>query len=122
MQSRFDGECNPPLLHQLAPQRLAEGFAGLNPTARQVPARDIAVLDQEHAIVPVQHHGADAERHATGEPPVQVENPPQPRLKSGSQLLQLHRHRSPEVPDIAFDPCLAAAGLPIHGGILEGNT
>ena len=28
--------------------------------ARKIPAGDVAVLDQEHAIIRVQHHGADA--------------------------------------------------------------
>jgi len=78
------------------------------------------VLDQKHAIIAVQHHGADPKRHAAGEAPIEMENPPQRRLEALSQILQVHRHPNPEYPDIALDPCVAAAGLSLHSGISQG--
>src|SRR6202040_2988295 len=77
-----------------------------------MPAGDVAVLDQKHAVVAVQHYGADPERHAAGESPIQMKNPPQQRLKPLSQILQVHRDRTLENPDTAFDPCAGTASLP----------
>ena len=114
VQQGIAGQLDPPLLHQFAAQRLVKGFADLDAAARQMPAGDIAVLDQKYPVFAVQHHGADPERHAAGEPPVEMENPAQHRLEplvsrpegSSRRTLRVILH-------IAFDPCAAPAGLPI---------
>ena len=59
--------------------------------ARQMPAGDITVLDQKDLAVTVQHHGTDPQRHAAGEPPIEMKNPPQDRLKALSHALQVQR-------------------------------
>ena len=41
-------------------------LAGLNAAARQVPATDVGVLDQKHAIFAVENDRANPERHAAG--------------------------------------------------------
>jgi hypothetical protein len=48
-----------------------------------------------------------------------MKNPPQRRLQPLAQVLQAHR-RNPGDPDMVFDPCIAAASLPLHGRILRG--
>src|SRR5215218_6255518 len=85
-----------------------------------MPARDIAVPDQKHPILGVEHNGADAEGHAASEAPIQMEAPPQQRLKARSQLLQLHRLGHPALVHATFDPCIAVASLPLHGRQVTG--
>ena len=82
------GQFDPPLLHQFAPQRFEEGLADLDPAARQMPAGDIAVPDQKHLVVAIEHDAADPERHAAGDPPIEMKNPPQLRLEAFSNILQ----------------------------------
>jgi hypothetical protein len=94
VQDGFTHELNTALFDQLAPQRLQKRLSGLDPAARQVPAGHIAVLDQEYAIVPVDHHRADPERHATGKAPVEVENAPQNRLKTFPQVRRIHLNQN----------------------------
>jgi hypothetical protein len=43
------------------------------------------VLHQEHPALLIHDHGANAERHTTGESPIKVEKSPQHRLKGLSQ-------------------------------------
>src|SRR3984893_3149435 len=112
VQRRLAREFDSSLLGQLAPQRVAKCFADFDAAPRQMPAGDVAVLDQKHAVVAVQHYGADPERHAAGETPIQMKNPPQQRLKPLSQILQVHRDRTLENPDTAFDPCAGTDSLP----------
>src|SRR5438477_471233 len=81
--------------HQLAPQRFQKCLANLDPAARQMPAGNIAVPDQEHLVVAVEHEATDPERHAAGDPPVEMEYPPQQRLKAFSNILQ-DRHENLE--------------------------
>jgi hypothetical protein len=45
-----------------------------------MPAGDITMLDQKHAIVGVEHDATHAECHAAGKAPIGVEDVPQPRL------------------------------------------
>ena len=89
-------------------------LADFDAAARQMPAGDIAVLDQKHPVLAVQHHAADPERHAAGEAPIEMETPPQRRLERSVAVLQVHRRRFP-ISAILFDPCVASAGLPLHG-------
>ena len=49
VQARLADQLDAALLHQLARQRIAKRFANLHPSAGQVPAGDVAVLDQEDA-------------------------------------------------------------------------
>src|SRR3982074_1805271 len=67
---------NPPLLLKFAPQRAAKALAGLNTAARQVPAGDIAVLDQEHPVAVVQHDRADPQSHPAGDSPIEMKDLP----------------------------------------------
>ena len=106
VQHRLAGQFDPPLLHQFAAQRIEEGLADLDAAARQMPAGDVAVLDQKHPVVAIQHHGADPERHAAGEPPIEMENPPQRRLEA--LLRRFCSVIAAELSDdraITFDPC-----------------
>ena len=66
MQDRLAGQFDPPLLHQFPPQGFEKGFADLDPAARQVPAGDIAVPDQKHLVIAVEHDATDPQRHAAG--------------------------------------------------------
>ena len=52
---------DPPLLDQFAPQGLEKGFADLDAPSRQMPAGDIAVPDQKHPVVAIEHDAADAD-------------------------------------------------------------
>src|ERR1035437_11199497 len=87
VQGRRAREFNPSLLRQLAPQRIVECFTDFDATAWQMPAGDIAVPDQKHPRVAVQHHGADPKTHATGGGPIQMKKQPQHRLKAVSKAL-----------------------------------
>src|ERR1700679_1546808 len=95
VQGRLADKFDSPLLRQFALQGLAKCFADLDAAARQVPAADIAVLDQKHSIFVIKHDGADAECHAAGKTPIQMKEPPQRRLKTSSQALQCRRHGKP---------------------------
>ena len=80
VQHRRRGGLDFALLGEFADQRVEHGFAGLDAAARQVPAADIAVLDQEDAVRLVDHEAAHAERHAAREAPVEVHPAPDRRL------------------------------------------
>src|SRR5437660_10170700 len=80
-----------------------------------MPAGDVAVLDQKYPVLAIEHHGADAERHAADEAPVQVENPAQQRLKPLSQGGQAHCRCILRLAKSGFDPCASATRLPIEG-------
>ena len=56
-------------------------FADLDAAARQMPARDIGVPDQEDAAGLVEHQSAHAQRHAAGKAPIQMKYPAQRRLQ-----------------------------------------
>jgi hypothetical protein len=60
-----------------------------------MPATDIAVLDQKHAVFAVKYDGADAKRHAARKSPIKMKEPPQRRLKTYSQALYHRRHGKP---------------------------
>jgi rubrerythrin len=64
------------LLAKFTPQRLDGGFACLNATARQVPAGDVGMPHQQHAVVFVEHDGANAKGHAARKARVEVEGAP----------------------------------------------
>ena len=55
------------LLLELARQRLHAGLSDLDAPAGKMPAGDVAVPDQQHALVAVDHHRAHAERHRPGD-------------------------------------------------------
>jgi hypothetical protein len=103
VQDRLPAQFDPPLLHQFPPQGFEKGFADLYAAARQVPAGDVTVPDQKHPVVAVEHHAADPERHAAGDPPIEVEDPAQLRLETLSQALQ-RRHANLGWTAITFDP------------------
>ena len=127
-QSGFANKLDSALFHQFALQRVAKCFADLDAAARQMPAGHITVLDQKDAIVSIQHHGANAQRHAPGKSPIQVKDPPQRRLEPLPKCLQAHDGSDFEVPgmfeipalfetaDLAVGPCVTSAILPKHAG------
>jgi hypothetical protein len=112
-QDRLTKYFDAPFLGQLSPQRVEEALTGFDTAAGQMPACDIAVLDQKHAITAVHHDAANPQRHAPGEAPVQMETPPQQRLEPLSQGLKIHRALIPAFPQIVIDPCIAQARLPL---------
>jgi 3',5'-cyclic AMP phosphodiesterase CpdA len=69
------------------------------------------MLDQEHAVLLVEHDAAGAERHAAGEPPVQMKHPPQRGLELQSQFSD-GRHRRDTLTQGAADACADRANLP----------
>ena len=61
------------------------------------------MLDQKHPVVAIEHDAADPERHAAGDPPVEMKDPPQQRLEALSQMLQ-GRHANLGWTAVTFDP------------------
>ena len=59
-------------LAQFPRQRLRDRLAGLDPAARQMPAADIAVLDQKDAPLGIDHQRPHAKRHGARETPIEV--------------------------------------------------
>jgi hypothetical protein len=76
MQTRRCAEPDIAFLGELARQRALQGLAVFHAAARQVPAGDIGVLDQEDAILAVDDHGADAKRGGTRQAPVEMHERP----------------------------------------------
>jgi hypothetical protein len=105
----FTDQFDPALLAEFAMQSHTNGLAGFDPAARQVPAADIAVLNQKHAIFAVEHDGADAKRHAARKAPIEVKKPPQRRLETYSQALRCRRHVNPHN---QIFPLILASGPP----------
>src|SRR5262245_24694944 len=66
-------QANISFLFELACQRVEQALAGFHPTARQVPARHVAVADEEHAAARFEHDRTHAERHPACEPPIEVQ-------------------------------------------------
>src|SRR4051812_40399681 len=54
-QDRDPGQFRPPLFRKLPPQGLEKRLADLDPATRQMPAGDIAVPDQKHLVIAVEH-------------------------------------------------------------------
>jgi hypothetical protein len=82
-----------------------------------MPAGDIAVLDQKHLVVAVEHDAADPQSHAAGDPPIEMKYAPELWLQALSNLLQ-DRHGHLGQTDMTFDPCAGRALLPIHERLL----
>ena len=80
VQNGFTLEFNPPFFDQFATQRVQEGFADFDPAAWQMPAGDVAVLDQKHLAIAVEHDAANPKGHAAGETPIQMKQPAQRRF------------------------------------------
>src|SRR5712672_459456 len=94
MQVGLIRQFDPSLLHQFAPQCFAEALANLDPAAWQMPAGDIAVLDQEHLVVAVEPDAADPQGHAAGDPRTEMRCRSDLPLKPLSNILQ-PRHGYP---------------------------
>jgi hypothetical protein len=71
-----------------------------------MPAGDIAVPDQKHPVVAIEHDAADPERHAAGHPPVEVKGASQRRFQAPAQMLQ-GRHSNLGWTAVTFDPYIA---------------
>src|SRR5262249_52944104 len=69
------------LLPQLSNERIEERLAGLDPTARQVPAPHIAVLNQEDSPLVVDDERSRPERETPGESPIGMQHLPDQWLK-----------------------------------------
>jgi hypothetical protein len=65
------------------------------------------VPDQKYFVIAIEHDASDAQRHAAGHPPIEMERPPQLRLEALSQVLQ-RRHANLGWTAITFDPYIAA--------------
>src|SRR5665213_265995 len=91
VQPGLGREADVALLHQLARERGAQAFAGLDPAAGQMPAADIRMLDQEHAAMPVDHQAEGAEGHAARKPPAEMEYAAQKRFEAAAQAAKLMR-------------------------------
>jgi hypothetical protein len=71
-----------------------------------MPAGDIAVPDQKHPVVAIEHDAADPERHAADHPPVEVKGASQRRFQAPAQMLQ-GRHSNLGWTAVTFDPYIA---------------
>src|SRR3954471_15828668 len=107
VQDGFAGEVDPSFLHQFAPQRFEKALADLDPAARQMPAGNVTVADQKYLVLGIEHDAANAQGHAAGETPIEVEQVPQLRLEALSQVLE-SGHGYPGWTDVMFDPYIAA--------------
>ncbi len=56
------------LLAQFLRERIEQRLAGINPTARHVPAPHIGMPHEEDAPFPIEHHAPHAQRHAARDP------------------------------------------------------
>jgi len=74
VQCRAAGQLDVSLLEQLASQRIEQGLARLDTSARQVPAADVAVLDQENAACRIENERPYAQCQAARKAPVEMEN------------------------------------------------
>jgi hypothetical protein len=85
------------LLPQLTNERIKERLAGLDPTARQVPASHIAMLDQEDSPLVIDNQRSRPERETPGKSPVDVQHMPDQWLKRAANRLEsgLHAPDSP---------------------------
>jgi hypothetical protein len=85
------------LLPQLPDKRIEKRLTGLDPTARQVPASDIAMLDQEDSPLVVDNQRSRPERETAGKSPVDVQHTPDQWLKCAANRLEnaLHAPDSP---------------------------
>jgi hypothetical protein len=64
VQPRRLGDGDVAFLNQFAGERLHKRLTRLDATARQLPAGDVAVADEEDFVAIVDHQSAHAERHA----------------------------------------------------------
>jgi hypothetical protein len=77
------------------------------------------VPDQKHLVTAIEHDATDAQRHAAGHPPIEVEGPPQLRFEAFSQVLQ-RRHANLGWTAITFDPYIA--GMIVRRLYITGNA
>jgi len=84
-------------LPQLANKRIKERLTGLDPTARQMPAPHIAVLNQEDSPLVVDDEPSCPERETPGKSPVGMQHVPDQWLKRTANRLEsgLHPPDSP---------------------------
>lgn len=90
VQRRFAAYFDSPFLNEFAFQRRTRRLVDLDAAAGQMPACHIAMLDQKDPVIGVEHHATHAERHATGEPAVQVKQPAQRGLLTAPQTVKIH--------------------------------
>src|SRR5579872_2358061 len=79
-QSRRAAQFDIALLAQLAHECARQGFVDFDAAARQMPAGDIAVLDQEHAALRIDHQGAHADGQSACKAPMQMQKAPDGRF------------------------------------------
>ncbi len=72
MQSGLAGNTHIALFEQFLRKRLLEGLARLHAAPRQMPARRIAVTNEQH-FVAAQHDATHAERHAAPQAPIKMQ-------------------------------------------------
>jgi hypothetical protein len=76
VETRTADELDITFLAQLTVQGLQDRLARLDPATREMPAADIAMLEQEDAAVRIKHQPPNPQRHTAREAPIQVKNAP----------------------------------------------
>ena len=89
-QRRLFAQLDVAFFAQFARQGAHQRLADFDAAAGQMPAVDVAVLDQKNAAGAVDHQAAHAERQPAGEAPIDVQQPPRRRLDGPAQRLKLH--------------------------------
>jgi hypothetical protein len=84
MQAGRAGKVDIAFLRQFPRQGLQQGLARFHPTARQMPAAYIAMLNEQDAARAVDHQAAHAERHSPCETPIGMQKPPDQGFPHGS--------------------------------------
>ena len=92
----------------------SSGLAHLDAAAGQIPARHVAVTDQEDAAGLVDHQRPHPERHAAAEAPIEMHGTPDRRLEPAAQprqrRLRLRATGASRGGTCRIHVCLCAAG------------
>src|SRR5271168_1211698 len=89
-KNRRLGDLDIAFLAQFPLQRRHQRLTGLDAAARQVPAGNVGVLDQEHAAFAVENEAADAERQTARQAPISVQKAPDRWLKGAADPIEKH--------------------------------
>ena len=73
MQHRWLCRRDSALLQEFALECLEQSLAGLDPATRQVPARDVTVLDEEQTALRVDYDRLHTQRHAAGKARIEMQ-------------------------------------------------
>src|SRR5581483_7082752 len=90
MEHRRSVQLDIAFLAQLARKRRKERLTMFDPAAGEMPARNVGMLDQEHAALAIENQGANAESEAARKSPVEVEKHADKRLQATTDSAQCH--------------------------------